>query len=94
MSEDPAYMRERAAAVLKALGGLWSATDYAESRLIENYTEAELKAFLGEWIHVRKACNEIFDQIRAAHPDLPGWDPIQKDKPVDERLSDAEGTSA
>lgn len=94
MTDHPEYLRERVAAVLEALSNLWGATDYPESRVIANYTETELKAFLGQWIHVRKAGNEIFDGIRAAHPDLPGWDPIQKEKPVDQRLSDAEGTPA
>ena len=42
-----------------------------------------MKAFLGQWIFIKKACDEIFDAIRAAHPDLPGWAPIQGEKPIE-----------
>ncbi len=76
--------------VIEALDGFWSSTDYPESRDISLYTDDEIKRFLGEWIHVRKAGDEIFDRIRRSRPELPGWDPIRKDVPVERRLADAE----
>ena len=88
------YARERAQDFLDALGNLWSATDHPEWQDISLYTDDEIKAVLGEWIHVRKACDAMFDRIRTARPELPGWDPIQKDRPVDERLAEADGSSA
>jgi hypothetical protein len=79
----PSYERERAQEVMHAISSLWGATDYPEAHLISNYTEEELKAFLGQWIHIRNACDEIFAAIRAAHPELPGWAPIQGEKPIE-----------
>jgi hypothetical protein len=76
--------------VVGALDHLWYATDYHESREVSLYTDEEMKRFLGEWIQVRKAGNEIFDKIRRSRPDLPGWDPIGKDLPVEQRLARAD----
>lgn len=81
--EPDSYERERAKEVTYAISSLWAATDYPESREISNYSEDEMKAFLGQWIFIKKACDEIFDAIRAAHPDLPGWAPIQGEKPIE-----------
>jgi hypothetical protein len=86
---DESYARERAEAVTAALDALWSATDYPEARDINVYTENDLKLILGEWIHVRKAMNALFDKIREAHPDLPGKDPIGGEQPIEKRLADA-----
>ncbi len=88
---DDAYVREITQRFLEALGELWSATDYREATEFERYSDDELKVILGEWIHVRTACERLFENIRRARPDLPGWDPIGKEKPVDVRLRDAEG---
>ena len=85
------YERERVREVVQALDRLWSATDYPEARNISQYSEDELKQFLGEWIHVRKACNRIFEKIRESRPELPGWDPMGKEVPVEQRLADADG---
>ena len=87
------YGRERVRVVVEALDRLWFATDYPEARDLSQYTEDELKQFLGEWVHVRKACNRIFDKIRESRPGLPGWDPSGKEVPIEQRLADADGSS-
>ena len=73
--------RQMGQAVVKALSELWSATDYKESLDISSYSEDDLKAILGQWEHVRRACDAIYVAIRAAYPQLMAWDPIQKERP-------------
>jgi hypothetical protein len=88
MTEE-SYERERAKELLYAVDALWSATDHPEHGDIALYTDEELMTILGEWLHVRKACDALVDRIRAERPDLPGWDPIQKKRSVEDRLRDA-----
>ncbi len=76
--------------LIASLDQLWYATDFAEAGDPRNYSLEERMKFLGEWIHGRKACNRLFDAIRLAHPELPGWDPIGKSIAVEERLRNVE----
>ena len=90
---DKSYEDERISEVLAALDRFWYATDYGESRDVSLYSDEQMKRFLGEWIHVRKAGNEIFEKIRKAHPELPGLDPFGREISVEQRLKDADQTS-
>ena len=76
--------------MIEALNGLWQTTDYSEAGDPNNYSAEERMKFLGEWIHVRKACGRLFGETRRLDPDFPGWDPIRKSVPVDQRLREAQ----
>ena len=84
MASEQSYERERATDFLDSLSRLWIATDYPEWRDLSLYSDDELMAILGQWIHVRRAVDGMFDAIRTARPELPGWDPIQGEKPIDQ----------
>ena len=88
------YAHEVRQRMLEALSDLWSATDHREATELDGYTDRELKEFLGRWVHVRRACNAFFQKIRDTRPDLPGWDPISEEKPVEERLQEERAREA
>ena len=76
------YEREVAERFLRALDDLWSATDYREAQDISWYEDDELKKILGEWEQIRRVCDYIYIKIRDGYPELEGWDPIRKDRPL------------
>ncbi len=78
------YEQEVVDRLLRALGDLWHATDYPEATMLSLYTDEELKAILGQWIHIRRVGDALFNKIRESRPDLPGWTPILGERPVDE----------
>lgn len=81
MEDD--YARKRAVAFVDALDRLWGETDHPEWKEMSLYSHEELMQILGEWEHVRKALDAFAVRIKASYPGIPGWDPIQGQRPLE-----------